>query len=281
MTVRCVVWLAALSLLPVAHAAAEGTAPVLVTFAGDDAASLLGVWDTQRWLSPPQAVPKVKADTGYRVQGLTGPSVDAVGGSPVSYDGPCADFFSVNLTPKRVAKQTLIATRADLKARPRSVTALPTSGSVYLSVIKAELQKRGLSTPQLKLQQVIRADLDGDGKDEVLLEASFFKDSDAANPVPSPNAAAGDYSLLLLRSVVNGKTKTTVLGEDAVLKASNDIDAPRMNLRYSLEGVADLNGDGTMEIITSESYYEGFTLYAWTWTPAQGLRKVLQTGCGV
>ena len=72
-----------------------------------------------------------------------------------------------------------------------------------------------------------------------------------------------------------------MLGADVVLKASTEIDAPRLNLRYSLEGVADLNGDGQMEIVTSESYYEGVTLDAWTWTPARGLKNVLETGCGV
>lgn len=284
MNTKLCIWLAALSLLPIAQAAAEGAAPVLVTFEGDDTASLLGIWDGQRWLSLPNAVPKVKADTSYRMQGLTGPSVGAVGGSPVSYDGPCSDFFDVALTPKRVAKQTMISTRADFKARPRPVTVLPTSGNSYQNIIKAELQKRGLKNPLVKLQNVIRADLDGDGKDEVIIEASHFRDSSASaspRPVPSSNASAGDYSLLLLRSVVNGKVQTQVLGEDIALKASTDINAPRLSLRFSLEGVADLNGDGRMEIITSGSYYEGFTLSAWTWTPAQGPKKVLETGCGV
>lgn len=281
MNTPTLLWLAAVSVLPVAQAGTEGTAPVLITFGGDDGAALLGVWDDQHWVSPTEAVPKVKADTGYRLQGLTGPSFSRLGGSPVSYDGPCSDFFNVPLKPNAVAQQTLIATRADLNARPRPVTVLPTSSSLYQSIIKAELQKRGLKNPQVQLQHVIRADLDGDGTAEVILEASFFKGSGAPRPLPSSNASAGDYSLLLLRSVINGKVNTQVLAEDVALNTSRDINAPRMNLRFSLEGIADLNGDGKMELITSESYYEGFTLYAWAWKPARRFQQVLTTSCGV
>ncbi|WP_161882435.1 hypothetical protein [Deinococcus alpinitundrae] len=277
--------LAAFSLLtPAAQAAATGTAPVLVIFDQDDGAALLGVWDNPRWLSPPDAVPKVKADTPYTVRGLSGPGVGAVGGSPVSYDSPCPDYFGVALAPRRVAQQTLIATRADLQARPRPVVLLPNSNPTYRAVVRAELQRRGLKNPAVELQRIVRADLDGDGKDEVIIEASHFAESVGSalpRPVPAVNASAGDFSLLLLRSVVSGQVKTTVLGADVVLKASTDIDAPRLNLRYSLEGVADLNGDGQMEIVTSDSYYEGVTLDAWTWMPARGLKKVLETGCGV
>ena len=274
--------LAALSWLgPVAQAAAAGSAPVLVTLAHNDSAALLGVWDGQRWLSPPEAVPKVKADTPYRTQGLSGPGLTARGGAPASYDGPCPDFFDVALKPVRMAAQSVVAVRADLTSRPRPVTRLPVRTAAYQAIIKAELQKRGLKAPPVEIQSIVRADLDGDGQAEVILEASHFQGSDAPRPLPSPNAAAGDYSLLLLRSVVGGQVKTTVLGADVVLKASSDIGAPRLNTHFGLEGVADLNGDGQMEIITSESYYEGFTLYGWTWTPTYGLQKVLATGCGV
>ena len=275
----------ALALLsPAAQAAAAGTAPVLVTFAQGSSAALLGVWEGRRWLSPPDAVAKVKAQTAYRSQGLVGLSVGGLGGSPVSYDSPCPDFFDVALKPKPVATQTLISTRADLQARPRPVTLLPNNTPAYQAIVRAELLRRGLDNPVLQLQRVVRADLDGDGKDEVIIEASHFEGpvgSALPRPVPASNASAGDFSLLLLRSVVGGQVKTTVLGEDVVLKASPDTDAPRLNLRFSLEGVADLNGDGQMELVTSASYYEGFTLYAWTWTSAQGPKQVLETGCGV
>ncbi|WP_420595620.1 hypothetical protein [Deinococcus sp.] len=269
---------ALLSSTPAAHAAAEGVAPIVVKLAGREGGELLGAWDGQRWVSLPAAVPLVKADTPYRLQSLSGDSSSAVGSSPVSFEVPCPDAFSVDFKPNPPSKQSLIATRPDLRTRPRPVTLLPTNNPAYQAIMRTELRKRGLSVPALKLQRLVRVDLDGDGRSEVILEASLFSNSPGL--FPAPNAAAGDYSLLLLRSVISGKVQTTVLGEDVMLKAGNP-DTPRLNTQFRLEGVADLNGDGQMELLTSDSYYEGESLYVWTWTPGRGLKKVLETGCGV
>ncbi|ULH15183.1 hypothetical protein MF271_14670 [Deinococcus sp. KNUC1210] len=265
--------------LSLAQAVTQTVAPVLVTSAGNEDSMLLGVWDGKRWLSPPAAAPLVRSGTAYRVQGLTGPSLRAVGGLPVSFDAPCPDAFSVTLKPSRVPDATQIVTRADLNARPRPVTALPIQNSLYTGMVGAELLRRGLKNPVVQIRSVTRADLDGNGSDEIIIEATHFAESAAGEPLPPVNAQAGDYSVLLLRFVVNGQVKTAVLGADVVLKSGN-IDAPRNGLRERLQGIADLNGDGRMEIMTSESYYEGDTLDALTWTPTQGPKRVLETGCG-
>ena len=272
--------LLAFALLPTVRAVATpAPAPAFLMTAGDESGTLLGVWDGGRWVSPPGAAPLVPANTVYSVQALSGPARNAVGGAPVSLGAPCPDAFGVTLTPRRVPTASQLVTRADLNARPRPVTALPIQNSLYAGVVRAELTRRGLKNPVVQLRGVFRADLDGDGSDEVIIEATHFAESGTGDPVPPVNAQAGDYSVLLLRSVANGQVKTAVLGADVVLK-SGSIDAPRNGLRERLEGIADLNGDGRMEVVTSESYYEGDTLDAFTWTPAQGLKKVLETGCG-
>ena len=263
---------------PAAQAVAEGVTPIVVITAGREGGELLGVWDGQRWVSLPAAVPMVKADTSYRLQSLGGGDFKAVGGSPVSFEVPCPDAFSVDFNPNPASSQALIATRPDIRTRPHPVTLLPTNNPAYQAIVRTELRKRGLNVSSVKLQRLVRADLDGDGRNEVIVEASHFANS--PGNFPAPNAAAGDYSLLLLRSVVKGKVQTTVLGEDVMPKAG-DPKVQRLNTQFSLEGVADLNGDGQMELITSDSYYEGESLYVWTWTSEQGLKKVLETGCGV
>jgi hypothetical protein len=254
--------------------------PVLVVSAGSQGGALLGAWDGRRWLKVAAAVPLIRAGAAYRVQGLSSPGRRAVGGQPESFGEPCPDAYSVPLTPAQNGAQTEIALAAGLRARPRPVTVLPTRSPAYEAVVRAELQRRGIKNPVVQLRSVTRTDLDGDGRAEVIVEATHQAGSGAAQLDPAPNAQPGDSSLLLLRWTVGGQARTTALGADVVLRAGTQ-DAPRNGLRYRLEGIADLNGDGRMELITSESYYEGDSEYALTWTPAQGPKQVLATGCGV
>ncbi|MFC6801347.1 hypothetical protein ACFQDE_06025 [Deinococcus caeni] len=44
-----------------------------------------------------------------------------------------------------------------------------------------------------------------------------------------------------------------------------------MATQYRLAGVADLNGDGRMELVLHDAYYEGADFTVSEWTPA-GLR---------
>ncbi|WP_293909150.1 hypothetical protein [Deinococcus sp.] len=237
----------------------------------------------------PAAVPRVKADTRYRVQPLRGAPVTVTGGSPVSYDAPCPDSFSVAFRPGFGENVGALAVLDSIQARPRPVTVVPTANPAYRQVIRQELQRRGLNSPVVDLVKVLRADLDGDGSQEVIIEATHFARPEGDLLSPPVNSATGDYSLLL-RSVMNGKLNTAVLGADVVLGASSDPElALRLGLRESLKGVADFNGDGRLEIVTSESYHEGTTYDAWTWTsatgpttgPTTGPKKVLESGCGV
>ena len=272
--------LLALALLsPVLSAPVPTATPILVTLPNDADSVLLGVWDGRRWLNTPGAAAQVRAGTAYRAQGLSGPARRVSGSAPQSQGAPCPDFLTLTLKPESTAAQTQLAVRADLNARPRPLTLLPLQHSLYEGVVRAELQRRGLRNPVVQLARVLRADLDGDGRDEVLIEATHFAQNAPGETQPPVDARVGDYSLLLLRWVKNGQAQTTALAADVVLKPGST-DAPRNGLRWVLEGVADLNGDGRMEMVASESYYEGTSLAAFTWTPAQGPRKVLETGCG-
>lgn len=275
-------FVAALGLLPyltLARQAAPPVSPVLLVSAGAGTGTLLGAWDGRRWLRVPGAVPLIRAGAAYSVQGLSTPARRVLGGQPESFGEPCADSYSVSLRGVQ-ASEPEIAVAAGLLARPRPVTVLPTRSPAYEAVVRAELQRRGLKRPVLQLRSVTRADLDGDGHDEVIIEATRQAASGAGQLDPAPEARPGDYSLLLLRWTAGGQARTAVLGADVVLRSGTP-DAPRNGLRFRLEGIADLNGDGRMELITSESYYEGDTDYALTWTPTQGLKEVLATGCGV
>jgi hypothetical protein len=270
--------------LPAGQAQAQTTqrlSPVLLLSDDGTEGRLLGAWNGRRWLPVSATAKLLKPGVIYSVQGLTSSARRAVGGKPVSLDETCPDAYSVPLTPALSAPRTQIATTTGIKARPRPVTVLPTRNPAYEQVVRAELQRRGLKNPVVQLRSVNRTDLDGDGRAEIIIEATHYAQSGAAQLDPVPDAQAGDYSLLLLRWVNNGQAQTTALDTKVVLGASTDPTVPRLGLRFRLEGVADLNGDGRMELITSESYYEGDSQFVYTWTPGTGPKKVLETGCGV
>ncbi len=90
----------------------------------------------------------------------------------------------------------------------------------------------------------------------------------------SPNV--GDYSFVLLRKIV-GKTVQNIVVAGDFIKRNIDFGAPN---QYMLSSIADLNGDGKMEIIIYGEYYEG------SWAEIYEIKenkptKVLETGCGV
>ncbi|MFD1732988.1 hypothetical protein ACFSC4_20665 [Deinococcus malanensis] len=88
---------------------------------------------------------------------------------------------------------------------------MPTNNPTYREIVRAELTRRGLTGAKVNVLGVTRTDLDGNGTQEVILEAAHFAGRQGLDPPPV--GMPGDYSLLLLRQVMNGRVVTTVLGE--------------------------------------------------------------------
>lgn len=276
--------LSALALLACASLAVPASAPLrpaLVLLPGETRPILLGAWDGGRWLSPAATVPGLVAGARYRVQDLAGRVTTAGGTRASSLGVPCEDSFDLGLNPSAASPDFRVVTPAAGNPRPRPVTVLPTSNPAYRALVRDELVRRGLRNPRVDLLGLTRADLDGDGTDEVIIEAAHY--AQRSGLYPPPVGQPGDYSLLLLRSVRDGKAQTTVLGASLAPRTPYDPGSgapmPLASL-YRLAGLADLNGDGRMEILSFSSYYEGFGVTASEWTPQGGARPRLETGCG-
>ena len=94
--------------------------------------------------------------------------------------------------------------------------------------------------------------------------------------------AAGDYSIAILRRLVEGEVQTAILG---FFKVDDDfdptIDVPYI-VTYRVTAVADLNGDGRMEIAVNDRYYEGSGTIIYDYVNDDlGPLPVLNVGCGV
>lgn len=138
----------------------------------------------------------------------------------------------------------------------------------YAAVAAQWLTSRGLDVAEPVIKQVIRTDLEGDGVNEVLVVAEDVSSGLLMEP--------GDYSIAFMRKVVDGDVQTLILGDTVVAD-----EAGQFSGAHTFGGVADLNGDGRMEIISNTAFFEGLDVVVWEYVNDDiGLSMVLQAGCG-
>jgi hypothetical protein len=149
-----------------------------------------------------------------------------------------------------------------------------TDNGTYSDAARPLLAARGLDVESPVIKQVVRFDMDGNGENEVLVVAEDIAESG------SLFAQEGDYSLVFTRVVVEGEVQTAILGESIVDEVQEG--TTPFILSHSIAAVADLSGDGKMEMIIHEIYYEGSAWSVWEYVN-DDLGPVLQigSGCGV
>jgi hypothetical protein len=130
----------------------------------------------------------------------------------------------------------------------------------------------------VKIEKIVRVDLDSDGEEEVLISATNYFSKDDGAPMRSP---AGSYSMVILRRVVAGKVETQLVEGEFHPKAyaSHDgsFNAPNV---YKVIAVLDLDGDGKMEVVVASSYYEGGATTIYRCDPKK-VEELLSVACGV
>jgi hypothetical protein len=203
-----------------------------------------------KWVKAKQVAKSMKGRTAFRVFGLTQEVGKATAGKPKP-DGAeaCADMLKVSLSPE--PKDGVIALSAPWNALPRKPQIADSTQQVYVDAVRDFLKDRRISDPKVKITQILRVDLDGDGEEEVLINATnyFTKDNDA----PMEEAPAhGSYSIVLLRRVVAGKLVTEFITGQTY--PNDESSTPNV---YEIPAVLDLNGDGKLEVIVHSQYYEG------------------------
>ncbi len=105
---------------------------------------------------------------------------------------------------------------------------------------------------QVTVGQIVRADLNGDGRDEVLL--SFYWFDETLNGLPTLHTTRG-VSYLIMRYLPRGsRTPRTVLLDSA----STEV--------HAVIGLCDLDRDGWAEVVAKRDGYEYWSsrLYHWT-----------------
>lgn len=231
---------------------------------------LLGWWDGT-WQSGDDL--PVSGGEQYQVVRLDEP-ISLATGSEARPSCEPLDLVSVEFEPALPGgfrEIDALAIQTDLAVRPYPVEMLDPPAAEYVQATSELLEGRAARVPVINLTQVIRTDLEGDGVDEVIISASTIPDDLISTQV-------GDYSIVFLRKVIEGEIHTAILGESIV----NDLEDMLQNLVvFEVAAVADLNGDGKMEIVVNGTVWEGAFLQAWEYVNDDlGPVDVLSCGCG-
>jgi hypothetical protein len=237
-----------------------------------DTGYLFGGSADGKWIKAKQVAKSIKGSTPLRVFGLTQEVGKATAGKPKPDEAEaCADMLKVSLSSG--PKDGLIALSAPWNALPRKPQVADPTQQVYVDAVREFLESRRISDPKVKITRILRVDLDGDGEEEVLINATnyFTEDGD----VPLDTAAPGSYSVVLLRRVVAGKVQTELVAGDLYVK-----DESSASNLFEITGVLDLNGDGKLEVIVHSHYYEGSETTIYDCSGGK-CKAVLSVGCGL
>jgi len=248
--------------------AARSASAVVVSLDG-----ILGWWDGEAWVqAEPGAAPPVTGGERYQVVQVGRATAEATGSAPRAGcpigDGSTTVELGLEAPAER-GPRPIAVTGVDVPA-PRPVELL--RPDQYGPAATEALAGLGIDDPDPAIVQVVRSDLLGDGTDEVLLVVERLGPD-------APYPEEGDYSVLLLRQVVEGEVRTTVLHEAQAEVDPDGTVSPFLET-VRIDALADLNDDGAMEIATSTTYYEGAATTVYESDAEDEPTEVLSLGCG-
>lgn len=195
----------------------------------------------------------VSTSGSFRAVYAGGTSMPVTVGNVESAGGACEGTRSATLTPAPSGNTPFVVLSGTWNPQPRPVEDVSKHKARYARALQLFLASKGLRE-QAEIGQILRADLDGDGQAEVIAVLHH----------------PGSYSAILVRRQSQARVRTLTASLE---RDGEDLSEQRVAM------LADLNGDGRMEIIVHGEYQQGiFTaVYA---LDGESIRKVMSCACG-
>jgi len=233
---------------------------------------LMGGVQNCKLIGPAKVAPIMKLETEFVFGGWRGVEEGGVTlGKKAEQQDVCQDFTRMEFELEQ-DHGVAIGSSAKWNPMPRIPKPIDLNNATYRTVVTTFLRKKGIARPVVRIKEAYRVDLEGDGVEEVILSATYYKKGLSAS------ATAGDYSFVMVRKAV-GKVVTDHLLEGDFIWKRVDFGAPTEN---HISAIADLNGDGKMEIVLYGFYYEGDFASAFEMRKGKPVKiKEFEIGCGV
>ncbi len=205
---------------------------------------LLGGVQAGKWLTPEQAAALIRGTSEYDIHSSNQEMFQVLGYAPES-------------SPIRPGQYTIgsDSTRADFgmlgvahgwPVRQGQMEEISPENETYKQVVLNWLKDAGVIDPQLGSLHIYRVDLENDGVDEILINASHLDDS-------QHTTRSGDYSIVLMRKVAGNEAVTVPLIADIYRSMEAEITYPRT---YLLSNFMDVNQDGILEVVVAYQRWE-------------------------
>ncbi|BAN02536.1 hypothetical protein [Ilumatobacter coccineus] len=249
-------------------------------FAGSDLGAWLyiGRWTGSAWEGSfdeagDAIVPEIASNGGVTISSAQATPADGESGplAESCFDGRTGPV----ITPNAGAPDppgfgySAIATTAEWNLRPRQVADVDADIQAYVDAGVAAFASDDVETQAGEVDQIVVADLDGDGDTEALVV--FGDESESEGDTVDPG-----FSGLLLIDTDTGEA--TTVAKSFIPLSFPEGETPVFD-NYRVLDVADLNGDGLMEIVVHTWYYEGAGVDVYTYD-GSSTTEVLSTGCG-
>jgi hypothetical protein len=207
---------------------------------------LLGGVSGDVWLAPDLSVARYAGGATYSLHTLTQKDKYFIWGEAPDFSPTCQNYFVG--TDAGLEEAGFVAVFDGWTVTKRDVIELSADEEIYRQALIDWLEGEGIASPEIGTMRIFRVDLEGDGADEVFINAAHLDDS-------QHTTQAGDYSIILMRKVVGNDVLTTQILGDVYKSRDLEITFPRT---YSIANFIDLNQDGVLEVLVDIRGWEKF-----------------------